>query len=247
MEPTLVKQFTIGPDGLRLIKNSYLKGTLTMLPFIVIPILISGLGGSTTFNGVRQSQFVNNLTGATFITIIFLISLFIQRRLLDGKYGQYTIRLNDQLIEKRVLASQKTVLINVADINRITRMYNGNLYIYYDKSSPLFIPRQIENRDELETTLKALGVPFFAGPYNFFARHVNLILLIAAGFVIADFFTSNKWFISIDSTVLLSVIFTTFIIARRRSKKNSSAKPLLMPYLVSAGVVLFILLVKLFR
>jgi general stress protein CsbA len=246
MEPGLVKQFAIGADGLKSIKNGYLIRAFILLPFIVIPTLFSDTW-TYAINSVRQPQFDANLGGAAIMTVIFFTTVFIGRRQLSFLYREYTIRLNDQFIEKCVYKNPKVVLINVHDISRITRMYNGSIYIYFSKSSTLFIPQQIENRAELEAALIALDVPFFVGPYNFFARYVNLILTIAVGLVVADFFTSNKWFVSIDSAVLLSSILLMFIMGRKRSKKNNLPKPTAMPYLVSAGIVVLILLFRLLR
>ncbi|HWD89856.1 MAG TPA: hypothetical protein VG367_17110 [Mucilaginibacter sp.] len=169
MEPGLVKQFTIGPDGLRSIKNRSLINALVMLPFIVVPCLLSDTG-TYTINGVRQPQFDSNLVGAIIMTGIFFITVFIGLRQLVAKYRQYTIRLNYQLIEKRGLANQKIVIINVVDIKGITRRHDGSFYIYSSNSAPLFIPKQMENREELETTLIALNVPFSTGPYGFFLK-----------------------------------------------------------------------------
>src|SRR5947209_2555586 len=107
MEPGLVNQFTIRPEGLRSIKNGYLIRAFILFPFIIIPTLFSDTW-TYTINSVKQPQFDANVGGTMIMTVIFVITVFVGRRQLNFMYHQYTIRLNDHLIEKRVYSNPKS-------------------------------------------------------------------------------------------------------------------------------------------
>ena len=101
MEPYQIKQFTVSEDGLRAIKNSYLRGSIFVFAFMIPAIMFSD-GWTATINGIRQSQIFSNFTGAVLMTIVASIGLFFQRRTTEAMYRRYAITINNETIEKQI-------------------------------------------------------------------------------------------------------------------------------------------------
>lgn len=243
MEPYPPKQFVIGNDGLRDIKMRYMRASFIF--FFGIPVLIVINDIATPKHGnVDTTQIASYVLLVVFYTAAVVATIVAQRRNIDKLYREYTITLNHELIEKRVHNYQRIVVIKAPDIIQVRRMYNGDLYVDFEAAF-LFIPRQIENRDELEILLAGLGAPFTAGPYNFIVRHLNRVLQMAAGLMIAELVVDNKAFVIADSIILTCFILIMFIRGKRKSLNKALFKRFALFYLLAIAVIIFILVTKL--
>jgi hypothetical protein len=201
METNTVSQFILESKGLQRIRKAYFIRTLIFFSCFSLIAIFSDVSKST-INGVPMSIKDERLMNAIVMLIVTVIVIFFQQLKIVRMYKGFTIRLNNDMLE-RSNARNERVLLYFVDVAKIVKISSCDFLIYSSKKPVQFIPNQITNRDALETLLHERVPAFYKAPDTFYNRHYITVLLITLLLIFSDLVFKNKILVSAISLLLL--------------------------------------------
>ncbi|MFI5162450.1 MAG: hypothetical protein ACHQHN_14310 [Sphingobacteriales bacterium] len=236
MEPEVIKQFRIGPKGLRYIR---LVSIVWALLFCLV-IWIFFLHSSSTVNGKPLSEKANYLISAIIVGGLFVITLTIRMVKINDLYKNIVFVLHPDVLERNK-KGLKRLGFYYNDINRIVRTYRGSFMIYTSAGMQMMIPHFIDNRDQFEESLRSHFSTIEAGPYNFYQKYYVALTYLVIALMIGVLVAPNKIIISICCFMIVA-LFTVFLVNQYRRMKQAAHKVDLKLLAFPVGVI-FITLV----
>jgi hypothetical protein len=245
-----MQSFRIRPDGYKEIRKKML---LIMVPmFVVIMSIILAtnfFNTSATRNTVHHSIDTTDLivTIASFLIpfgfVFFLMYRFFAR--LRKIYESYELQISDNLIAREQL-NTPTVSIYTKDVQEIVKRKKGGFTVRgIGAHDVIFIPKQIENYDELETALDQIK-PISNKSQKTNLQQIQAILsLIGIGLMYCVILVENKIIVAIAAVLFVAITVWNFIQTQKSKNVQYRAKRFKWISLIFSIAIIYIAIQKL--
>lgn len=242
--------FKIRPDGYKNVrKKMLLWGIPIMLTGVVISFQIAlQSNGSDVSAAYNSNNYLDWLVYIIpFVLILSFASFGLYRSLgrVKKMFASYELLITDNLISREVV-NTPTISIYVNEVQEIIRHRNGSYMIKGTKANDLIlVPKQIENREQLELILDQIKPVTTKGKAITQIRLLAVLSFINLGLMWCVFAVDNKTIVAIAGTLFFVIFIYNFIRIQKSKNIDYRTKKTRWISFLALLVVLYFLITKL--
>lgn len=241
MKPEVIKQFCVGPNGLRYIRLVSIGWAF----LISLVIWIFLMNSSTTVNGRQLSKNANYLINAIIVGGLFIITVIIRLVKIGDLYKGIVFVVQDGVIERNK-NGLKRFGFYYSDITQIIRTYRGSFIIYTSGGMQMTIPHFIDNRDEFEVFLRANFPTIEGGPYSFYQKYYVALIYLVMALAMGILMTTNK-IVMLICSVLIVALFIADLVNKYKLKKLTGQEVDKKQFVFPVGVIFITLIITILK
>jgi len=249
-----MQSFRIRPDGFKEIRKKML---IIMIPTFLVIITIITVTNIMNTGNVRNNAgtvtyhfaWTNELLLPLAIVVLSMaVPFFAVYRIfsrLKMMYESYELQISNNLIAREQL-NTPTISIYLTDVQEIVKRKNGSFLVRGTKAIDLImIPKQIENRDQLETALEQIK-PITTKSKNAVRQYIQALLgLAAVGLMICVNTVNNKGIVTLAGTAFTAIMIWNLIQTQKSKNVDYRSKRLKWISLIAVIAVIYIVILKL--
>lgn len=229
-----MEQFKIRQDGFKEIRKEML--------IKAIPVSLL-----TVFGGLAISYFNTNVQQSDVNVFPFLIPMVLGT-LIFGLYrgvnrqkeifDSYILTLDGNSVT-REQHNTPTITISKADLSEIIKNLNGSFTIKGNSSvNVIGIPAQIDNYEQLEKSLSAIGQISTKNSVPFLQKYPELLSILTIGLMAAVFISKDKIIVGVSGAFLLVVFgYSFFEVQRSKNIDSKTKRGMWLLILVTASII----------
>jgi hypothetical protein len=236
----LMKEFRVGPEGIKTFRRLILKRMLIIVPFFLVIIAINAFSFFRNDIPFRPTYLLFII--GPFLFFGFILFNIIRKN--ERMFKSYVLTIENILI-RREQYNTPEVDIYFNEIVQIRKTRSKWLIVKGKYAGDvIYIPPFLDNFKDLENSLREI-MPFTTkATGTFFERFRAILALVSLAAMITALLVDNK---IIDSTCLCIYVFITvrnFIDARRNKNLDNKTRQRLWIQLVIAGIVAVFVILK---
>lgn len=246
-----MQSFRIRPGGYKEIRKKLL---FIMVPIFLVVMSIVCVTSVINISGTSKTIYhpvstYDLILALTAFVIPFGVAGFVIYRVLvriKKMYESYELQISDNLIAREVF-NTPTVSIYLKDVQEIVKRKNGTFIVRGSKNYDVFfIPKQIENYDQVETALEQI-MPVTTKSKKNNLQIVQLILnFILIGLLICVNTVNNKIIVATAGILFLGIMIWNFIQTQKSKNVDYRTKRFRWFSLILAIAIIYIAIQKLF-
>ncbi|OQP60385.1 hypothetical protein A3860_33955 [Niastella vici] len=239
--------FKISPDGYKQVRKKIL---LLSLPAALIVFFVANISSWLNIS----SRNTVSLPASFYLTMLIPVLVFIAviafgvyRSLARVKkmFDSYELLITDKLISREQL-NTPTVSIYLSEVQEIIRHKNGSYIIKGARANDLImVPKQIENREQLEVVLDQIKPIATKGKAANQLRAQALLNLAALVLMLCVFNFDNKIIVAVAGILCIGLSIFNFIRIQKSKNVDYRTKRIRWINLLALLVVIYFMIFKL--
>jgi len=238
--------FKIRPDGYKQVRNRIL---LLTLPVAIIVFVIANFSGWINFSRNADSLpgYYYLVAFLPFLIFIGILSFGIYRSIARVKkmFDSYELLITNNLISREQL-NTPTISIYLNEVQEIIRHKNGSYIIKGAGANDIIlVPKQIENREQLEVVLDQIKPVATKGKVTNQLRAQALLNLAALVLMLGVFNFDNKIIVAVAGVLCIGLSIFNFIRTQKSKNVDYRSKRIKWINLLSLLIVVYVMIFKL--
>jgi hypothetical protein len=216
-------------------KKEVIKISIIRTGFLAI--IAMGFVFISIYNLISNPIFILSITFVMTI-VIFVVTLLFSFRKYQKHYSSYELIIDDDNI--RVKSDTESKKISISKIKKITKDDLGNIRIYENNVSTIFVSKYIDNKEEFENKLNQIcKIENANKSFSFIFQWITIIPLVGL-LLVSRLHLNYKLYLIFAILFLITTVYSLVSIIFSQTKKTISTfiviiVNLYLVYLVSRG------------
>lgn len=229
--------YKLNNQGLIAIKKASILRNLYLMLLVALVLILTGVN-AISVNGVNDAH-LSLIVNSILAVLLTITAVIMTVRNLNMRYGNYTLAISADTIEKTSNQVKTNRRVPIISINEVRKVPDGRMVIFYEERSKfIIVPRWIDGREDLENNLKQLGLAFKDRPFSFYQRNSKWVHAVFLALLTADLIFQDKTIVTAIGVFLL-IALAALTIRNLRDEQGSSSirKRITIRVVIVLGVI----------